>query len=207
MRSPSSSAAPPCSSNGTERSGRFEFQFHPIPAVPGAQPPGLLPAAPPRPERPAAAGQLLLLHVLEPRLRPAHAVLHRRHLRLRPAGGQRGVGQAAALGGPQPPPQPGGAVLLQVLQLRRGPFVRRGPRRGPGPGRAPAGRAPARGHLLLHLPGPGLHHRRLPQGRGGGEELHRLRPVHLLLPPAGGRPHRALRPHPPPAQGVPPLPV
>ena len=52
-----------------------------------------------------------------------------------------------------------------------------------------------------------IHHRRVPGGCAGPAQLHRLRSVHLLLPPAGGRPYRAFRQHDPPAERAPSLPV
>ena len=76
---------------------------------------------------------------------------------------------------------PGSAVLVQIRGLRR---------RDIRP--APAGNNPAHRHLLLHLPGPELRHRRLPR-RHSAEPLHSSGgAVYILFPPAHSRPHRPL---------------
>ena len=60
------------------------------------------------------------------------------------------------------------------------------------------GHLPACGHLVFHLPVAQLHHRRLPRRAEGAAQSARLRILRVVLPPTGGRPHRACpRLHPP----------
>ena len=108
---------------------------------------------------------------------------------------------AGNLSGHQPGDESGAAVFLQVFQ-----FLRPAPHR-PLPGglhslvRPRAGHHFAGGHLILYLPDPQLHHRRLPGKAGPGAGFRHVRPICLLFPPVGGRAHRAGGKPPAPAEG------
>ena len=154
---------------------------------------GLL--SPPRPgqglaERGAPGLQPLLLRLRRSPLPAAHAPLHRRQLHGRPVGRPQGRYGADHSGGSGP------AGLVQVRRL----FLLQ-----PGQGvdrPASAGGHPPHRHLLLHLPGPLLRAGRVPGPGPGPAQPPPCGPLHLPLPPAGGRPHRPLHhrgrgdPHP-----------
>ena len=120
----------------------------------------VLGAAPPRPERPPARGELRVLRVGAPVVPGAHRRHDGRRLRGRPRHGPaaRAPEGVPVAGSGRQPRAPG---VLQVLQL-----LRRQRRGGPGDGglaraEARAARRAARRHLVLHVPGAQLRHRRV----------------------------------------------
>ena len=172
----------------------YGFQFNDFPVLLSAtDPAGLFCGRPAGAQRHPACGQSPLLCLGGDRLPAGDALLHRRQLPVRPAHrpgpATRPQGRAGLRlrGDHQPRP----TRLLQVRQL---------PCRQPQPGPPDAGsRAhrhrqgpPAHRHLVLHLPGPELHHRPVPQRDHGAAEPAQLRPVQGALSPTDRRADRPL---------------
>ena len=123
--------------------------------------------------------------------RPA-AADGRRGFRMRPEDRGRDPARASpAMAVAEPAVQSGFAGILQIRGLlRRFGLGRPGSPRAFGPAARAPGR-PARGHLVLHVPGPVLHGGRLSRTRRSRARSHPVLRLPDLFSAAGGGPHRA----------------
>ena len=145
-------------------------------------------AALPLSEKPYPAGLFAgVLCLRRAEISAAHAALHCHQLRRRAAGGAGAPrGDAAAR---HDACRGAGACAAGLVQVR-GLLRRDAPRSAAGRSGA-AGNAAHR-HLLLHLSGPELRHRRVPRRRCGAARPAQARALHRLLSAARRRSHRAL---------------
>ena len=136
-----------------------------------------------------AGGKLLVLHELEAGVCAAAAHEHGGYLRCRSRHRPlRGPARKTGVADGEPRAQPRHSVLVQVLQLCSGIALAAARTSGDSAADAGVRAAPARWHIVLHVSGAGLFHRRLSRADGGRKKLFHLRSVRLVFPAARAGP-------------------